>query len=650
MGCIVADRDVFPPWLMSWDALADTFRYRGGRALFAVAFHAVRLPNYWARLVAHSPRGVWVVVRSTVRAMSAASDRQTLEALRAAAHNGSGAVALARAQAAYHRRLAWLAVWSLVGLVVVVVGVLAVWDRSGVAARAGLVVGVPAVFGAVGAANQPAPILDPIHLSGDAPPLTKGLIVEALDSLGIARLTAAIKADPVHGVRMLAPVMRDGNGYRAEIELPSGVTAGDVAERRAALASGLKRQTGQVWPSGAEGRHEGALTLFVSDEPMGERAMPKWPLISKGTVDIFRPFPIGCDPQGQPVEVTLMYASGVIGAIPRMGKTATARLLACAAALDVRTQLHIFDLKGGPDFLALGAVAHTLRLGDDDEDIAAAVETLAGLRAEVRRRYKLLRSMVDGEAPDARLTSELASRRDLDLAPVLVLVDECQVWFEHRDHGKELAALAEDLIRRGPAVGVMAIFSTQRVDAKSLPTGISSNAVLRFALKVTGQVENDMVLGTSMYKAGIRATEFGRSDLGVCWLAGEGNDPRIVQTHYVDLADTARIAERARAARQRSGWLSGMAAGEEPDLDQSTIVDHVAMIWPAGVDRMWTSEILDALAGRWPGAYGDWTVQTLGSALADNGLQPKNIRRAGKTRKGITATDFAAVYQSAAAA
>jgi hypothetical protein len=53
------------------------------------------------------------------------------------------------------------------------------------------------------------------------------------------------------------------------------------------------------------------------------------------------------------------------------------------------------------------------------------------------------------------------------------------------------------------------LLATQWLDAKSIPPGIRANVVLRMRLKVTGQLENDMVLGTSMYKIGIRATMFG---------------------------------------------------------------------------------------------------------------------------------------------
>ncbi|MYV50306.1 cell division protein FtsK, partial [Streptomyces sp. SID2888] len=69
----------------------------------------------------------------------------------------------------------------------------------------------------------------------------------------------------------------------------------------------------------------------------------------------------------------------------------------------------------------------------------------------------------------------------------------------------------------------------------------SANAILRFCLKVMGQPANDMVLGTSMYKSGYRATMFSRSDRGICWMAGEGDDPRIVASAFVDAVAAEQV-------------------------------------------------------------------------------------------------------------
>jgi hypothetical protein len=101
----------------------------------------------------------------------------------------------------------------------------------------------------------------------------------------------------------------------------------------------------------------------------------------------------------------------------------------------------------------------------------------------------------DGECAYGRRPTELlADKRELGLFPVVIVIDECQVAF---DGDPDTVAMVTDLGKRGPAAGIIVLLATQRVDAQSLPTGISSNAVLRWCLKVTGQVENDMNANTA---------------------------------------------------------------------------------------------------------------------------------------------------------
>ena len=88
----------------------------------------------------------------------------------------------------------------------------------------------------------------------------------------------------------------------------------------------------------------------------------------------------------------------------------------------------------------------------------------------------------------------------------------------------------------------------------------------RFCLKVAGQVENDMILGTSAYKNGARATTFRpKIDAGLGYLKGEENTPQVVRTYYLNNADTERAAKRARAIREAAGTLSGVALGEDDE-------------------------------------------------------------------------------------
>jgi hypothetical protein len=43
---------------------------------------------------------------------------------------------------------------------------------------------------------------------------------------------------------------------------------------------------------------------------------PSWPLLKRGGVDMFQPFPLGTDPRGRTVPLELMYTNVLIGSIP----------------------------------------------------------------------------------------------------------------------------------------------------------------------------------------------------------------------------------------------------------------------------------------------------------------------------------------------
>ena len=68
---------------------------------------------------------------------------------------------------------------------------------------------------------------------------------------------------------------------------------------------------------------------------MTQAEQPPWPLARRGTVDLFQPPAVRLRPARRAVTVTLMFRLGIIGAIPRMGKTFLLRLLLLICALDV---------------------------------------------------------------------------------------------------------------------------------------------------------------------------------------------------------------------------------------------------------------------------------------------------------------------------
>lgn len=458
------------------------------------------------------------------------------------------------------------------------------------------------------------------------PKLTSSMIEDALCSLGIGGLNQAYAKGK--RIEFPNPIARDGDGWRADVDLPLGVTAGDIIAKRDELSSALRRQIGCVWPEGDAKVHEGRLVLWVGDVDMSKAKQKPWPLAKPGaTVDLFKAQPFGTDQRGRWVPITLMFASMVIGAVPRMGKTVTLRELLLIAALDPRAVLYAYDLKGTGDLSPLGQCAHGYGVGDDPEDIERMVVEMRELREEMRRRTKVIRNLPESVCPDNKVTPELAARKDLRLAPIVVGVDECQVWFEHPEHGEELEEICTDLVKRGPALGITLILATQRPDAKSLPTGISANAILRFCLKVMGQQANDMVLGTSQYKSGVRATMFARSDRGIGYLAGEGDDAQIVRSVYKDATDAKKIAAGARARREALGNVTGYAAGDAVDVEAARLdplADTIA-VFQRGEDKLWSDAIVTRLAELRPAQYRGWTAQNLATALKPYGVKPKQV-------------------------
>ena len=348
-----------------------------------------------------------------------------------------------------------------------------------------------------------------------------------LDRAFLPRDRRAQQVVPARRQRRRSPTVTDPPrrpGWRADIDLPPGVTAGDVIERRDRLACGLRRPLSSVWPSADNDTHAGRLALYVADKPMSKAKPVSWPLTKTGKVDLFAPIPDRRRPARpardghadvRPDDHRRAPADGQdLPAAPahprrRPGPDAPSCTSTTSGA--------------APTSCRLEPVAHRFRTGDDADD-------LAYLKADVRELTTGHGPALQDDpqpaprvCPEGKVTRGLADRRDLGLVAMWSWSSTSARWRSTTTPNWSPWSPTSANAARPP--GSSSLLATQRVDAKSLPTGISSNAVLRFCLKVTGQVENDMVIGTSMYKAGVRATTFARTDGGVGYLAGEGDEP-----------------------------------------------------------------------------------------------------------------------------
>ncbi|MEU6858556.1 cell division protein FtsK [Glycomyces sp. NPDC046736] len=636
---------ILPAWATSRTGLLNAATRYGQLAAYRCAFHAVRLPVYGARLLGWAPVGTARAVGSVWRWASDAEGRPARSDA-VAGHDWQAYQSLARLRDRRVRFRGFVCACTGLGLVgLATVGALAapplaLWG-AGAAALTGL-----------GLAGKPAdkPLATRAVVKVKLQPLTSPMVERALSRIGIAALSSGKSEDRLNWP---APIREDGPGWLAEVDLPGGVTAAEVCERRDRLAGALGRPLGCVWPEGKPEVHPGRLVLWVGHEDLAAAKPVAWPLARKGTVDLFDTFPVGVDPRGRAITAELMFTNWLIGSIPGMGKTFLMKLPLLAAGLDERAEVWAFELKGTGDLAFTEAYATRYASGADDASAAAALKALRDLREECLRRAEVIKNLPRDLVPENKVTPELAARKDLGLHPLVVAFDEVQELFTHAEYGKEAKELAPKVIKLGRAFGISLVLATQRPDKDSLPTGVTANVGTRACLKVMGQVENDMILGTSAYKNGTRATMFTNRDLGVFYLAGASPEPQIVKGGYVDGPTADLIAARARALRIARGTLAGHATGDvtEAEGPQHNLLDDLAAIWPSGEANVWNTPLVERLAQLRPAIYGHWVdladeeqTETLTAAVKPYGLASKGVsRRSGSkqsNRRGLNRSDL----------
>ncbi|SHK56666.1 cell division protein FtsK [Actinacidiphila paucisporea] len=635
-------RPVVPAWARSRQEFEAAAKGVTAYAGHVSAYHLARAPWYALRLALRAPRGAARFVGGVLRWLVDAEG----EPLRQAAATREDIEEYLKLSRQRDRRVRWR---TVVGVAASVLGPIAALVAYVLAPAWTLAVVAAVAVMALGRLGQPAD--DPvIHRAVEIPraaKLTSDIVLRALGALGIPAINQAqSKGGP--GFAFTAPITRDGPGWLAEGDLPYGVTVADVVDRRERLASGLRRPLGCVWPEAVPNEHTGRLRLWVGDQDMSQTKQPKWPLLAAKPLDLFRAQPFATDQRGRWVAQSLMYVSGIVGAVPRMGKTFLLRLVLLIACMDLRAEIHAYDLKGTGDLSALAHIAHRYRAGEENEDIAYALADLRELRAELRRRAKVIRELPKDLCPESKVTSALADMRKLGLHPIVVGVDECQKWFEHPKYGAEFEEHCTDLVKRGPALGITLLLATQRPDSKSLPTGISANATVRWCLKVMGQIENDMVLGTGSYKRGIRANTLAWGDKGIAWFVGEGADARIVRCVEINAPTAEALALRVRALRQQAGRLTGHAVGEQPEPEASyDLLADVAAALPSGKAKAWSEDIVARLAELRPDVYGQWSPEQLANALKPYGIRTVQVWGTtedgkGANRRGVRRADVLA--------
>ncbi|MGW3413864.1 cell division protein FtsK [Streptomyces sp. NPDC000888] len=595
-------RDVIPAWAKSKPEFLTALGWLGGYAGHSAAFHTVRLPWYSVRLAFQAPAGAAKFISGAMRWV-ADTEGDPLRQVAARREDVEQYLKLSRQR---DNRVKLRGILMVLGLILGPVLALVFYVLAPAWLTALALAVLTAGLGFLGAPSD-KPVISRAVVTTEVERLTSGIVERALGALGIAEINKALGKGG-EGIRFPAPITRDGPGWRADVDLPYGVTVPDILDRREKLASGLRRPLGCVWPEPVADEHAGRMMLWVGDKALNKVPSPPWPLAKSGSASLFKPLPFGTDQRGRNVDLTLMYDNVLIGAMPGMGKTFSLRTPLLAAALDVTAELLIWELKGTGDLEPLKKVAADYGSGPDDETAAAALDSIRYVYKDLERRAKVISGLPKDKCPENKVTPALAANRSLGLHPLVLAIDECQELFSHEKYGKEAGALCTSIIKRGRALGVMLLLATQRPDKESLPPAISANVGTRFCLRVMGQMENDMILGTSTYRNGIRATSFTKSDKGIGYLVGAADDPQIVRGYYIDNVAADVICGRALKARIDAGTLTGLAAGQAPERREAAdpLLDDILAVSSADEAKPWNDVTVDRLAELRPEKYGAW--------------------------------------------
>ncbi|MCZ4099858.1 FtsK/SpoIIIE domain-containing protein [Streptomyces sp. H39-C1] len=587
---------VIPTFLRDSTEFAVAARHTASYFGHVTAFHTVRVPVYVIRLIGRSPRGGWQLA---VRWFHWVMDAEARPVVAKAAATADPEVWMSLAASHSRRTRPRRILSAAVGLSTTIAMTVSAFLVPGWTALVGVT-----TLAAVGLAGRKA----------DKPLITRYVSVRhmrALDSTEVFEALAAIGIEGKkgrRGVEFAAEVQRDGPGWRAEVDLPPGIEASAVLEKRAALAAAMRRPISTVWPEGDRTAHPGRLVLWVAQSDPAKAGRKLWPLLKGGQADVYQPLPFGFDPRGNLVEITLMYSNLLVGGIPGSGKTSCALAIVLGVALDPTAELWIYELKGSGDLDSTKPICHRYVSGDEDEDLEAA---LAGMRsgiAEYQRRAKFIKGLPAEEVPDGRkVTRALAEKYpDQQLGPRIIVIDEVQELFTHADYKDEAAALATRLIKKARAYGIILILLTQNPDAPSLPSSVSSSVGTRLCLAVMDWRANNNVLGTSAYERGLRATDISIDEQGTGILA-RGREGTTVRAAFIKQTEAVEVAKRALALRTAAGTLSGQSVGETvEEQDVETIVDHLRAIWPDAVEAVHSHRLVEALAAFRADLYGPW--------------------------------------------
>ena len=636
---LVATRlDIIPAHLRTLEGVRKTAGRHGGWLAHHAGFHGIRSPWYLLAAVLWAVVGLAKVVRRQV-AWWWVTEQDSLRSQAVASGDTREWMRLHK-EAKDTRRLRGYALLGEALALLVAIVVLAMYGRWWVWAPLGAVA-------VAGLARAGRPKDRPIIRQAVVTPRFRKL---SADIVQRAYYAAGLGHPDKEGQQIaFADRMREeGAGCGVLVDLPYGKTLKDAIDARAKLASGLDVTESQVFirrdPTSTR-RHK----LWVAYQDPLAVPVGKTPLLAARATDIWKRAPLGLDERGQLVAVEMMWHSFLFGAMPRQGKSWSARLLALFAALDPFVQLDVFDASGKPDWRKFALVAESCAFGltptRDGKPPEILRDALLRLKDDVEQRYERLSSLPTSICPEGKLTREIARDPRYRMPVRVLILDEVQEYFLLGEISIDIAKLLVYLVKVAPGAGVIVLSATQR------PSGIGSGQIqtqfvnfrdqhqVRFALRTPSWGVSDLVLGDGAYSAGLDSSSLLADYKGVGILRGAMDASPTTRCYYASDEDAERVLLAARALRERAGTLTGYAAGQEVERPSRDVLGDVMAVFGDDAGLHW-SVLAARLRAQFPDRWEGATADSVSAECRALGVPVRQVKMFGQNLNGCRKADI----------
>lgn len=256
------------------------------------------------------------------------------------------------------------------------------------------------------------------------------------------------------------------------------------------------------------------------------------------------------DSVGETQSVSFKNVSGMtVAGVPGSGKTAGLTSFLLPVALSPDVELNIIDGKGGHDWAAYEPICGYY--SNEDENLEALRDYLLTAVEDMRERVQTNPEKL-GVANF--WSASLERRRAAGLKHKIIVIDECQNFFEKRTNKEEnalvqeIVRLATSLVKKGRSAGITLIATTQKPTSESLPTGLRDNCSLKICFRVTTKEAQKAALGDVDLDDSNNALNINKAG-GAVLLSENGNASR-VRFYYMAPSDQERLINEEVAKRK----------------------------------------------------------------------------------------------------